>query len=254
MHPSQRLPRFTYFVLGAFLALCPSPSPAKTATITFKTDVTSYTVTFDDSKISESEIRALIPLSPNVGTYANLPSTQNFFMTRSANAGAVFDKTLIALPIEFCPTDDPAYAGCYNNVISSPHFLANASINLEKSRKGLAWLQSLPHPKELQPVIDYLVKQLSTSISIEDAKFRYFSTWDVTILKGKLAGLDDAPSCPDVFKELNAAKSKEEKYNVVAHDWLSCVLNAARYKKGTYPLNSWKAFAQDFTIQEKYVE
>jgi len=254
MHRSQLLSRVIQFFLCVFLALCPTPASAKTATITFKTSVTSYTITFDDAKISEAEIRNLIPLSPNVGTYANLPSTQNFFMTRSANAGAVFDKTLIALPIEFCPTDDSAYSNCYNNVISSPQFLANASINLEKSRKGLAWLQSLPHPKELQPVIDYLVRQLSVSISIEDARFRYFSTWDVNILKGKLAGLDATPSCPDAFKELNDAKSKEEKYNVVAHDWLSCVLNAARHKKETYPLNSWKAFAQNFAIQEKYVE
>lgn len=175
-------------------------------------------------------------------------------MTYSENASGVIDKTLIALSVELCLEHDPAYIDCANNSVTSPNFSLNAAVNLEKSRKGLEWLRDLPHPKELRPVIDYLVKQLSLSVWMEDAKFRYYSTSDAAVLKQKPAGLYAPPSCPDVFKKLDEAKTKEEKFQVVWHDWHNCVLDATRDKMGTYPLNSWQSFLQDFGIEEKYTE
>jgi hypothetical protein len=57
-----------------------------------------------------------------------------------------------------------------------------------------------------------------------------------------------------MFKELNEAKTKKEKYELVWHDWQNCVLAAARDKFGTYPVNSWKTFLQNYGIDEKYIE
>jgi hypothetical protein len=253
MHPSQHLPGLVRFFLLLFLALFPTPSPSKTITPTFKSDDTSYSITFDDSKISESTIRTLIPLSPYVSTYAYIPNMQNFWTTQSSDAGGVVDKTLIAIPIEGCIKEDPAYIDCDNNSVTSPNFLRNSSVNLEKDHKGLAWLQNLPHPKELQPVVDYLVKQVSTSVWVEDARFRYYSTWGANVLKQKPAGLDAAPSCPDAFKELGEAKTKAEKYLVVYQTWQNC-LNTASRKNETHPLSSWKSFLKNLGIQEKYTE
>jgi hypothetical protein len=253
MHNSKRLSLFTRLSIFFLLSALPVSSLTKSITLTFKSDDTSYTITFDDAKISEAQVRTLIPLSPYVSNYAYYPNMENFSTAQSSEPRAI-DKFLTALPLELCPEDQPAYTDCSNNAPLSQNFFRNASVNLEKSHKGLAWLQSLPHPKELQSVIDYLVKNLSASVAVEDAKFRYYSTWDISVLKQATGALGASSACSAAFQKIDAATTHEEKYKAVWHDWHNCVLTAARTPNEIYPLKAWHSFLKAFDIQEKYYE
>lgn len=253
MHPSKQLSRIPQLALFLLLAALPISSHPKSVTLTFKSEDTSYTITFDSTKFSEAQIRSFIPLSPYVSNYAYYPNMENFSTAQSSEPRGI-DKILTALDLERCPENQPAYTNCANNPPLSPNFFRNASVNLEKNHKGLAWLQNLPHPKELQPVIDYLLKNLSASVAVEDTKFRYYSSWDVTVLKKTTADLGASSACSTTFQKLDAATSNEEKYQLVSHDWHNCVLSATHPSNEIYPLNSWNSFLKSSAIQEKYFE
>jgi len=253
MHPFRHIPLFAQLALVLFLTALPVSSRPKTVTLSFKDADTSYTITFDSSKISEAQIRSFIPLSPYVSSYSYYPNMENFSTASSSDPRGI-DKFLTALSLELCLDNQPAYTDCANNHPLSPNFFRNASVNLEKSRKGLAWLQNLPHPKELQPVIDYLLKNLSSSVAVEDAEFRYYSTWNVDVLKQASARLGASPACSATLKKIETTTSHDEKYQLVWHDWHNCVLTATRTPNEIYPLNAWNSFLKAFGIQEKYYE
>jgi hypothetical protein len=237
----------------AILGLWSPHSEAKTVTLTFSTDNTNYTVSFDTSRISESQMRELVLLSPLVTDYAGVPHPEGFWIGASTK-GAVRDKRLLAVPLENCSKDDAAYTSCQASDISSPNFLHNAEVNLGKARRGLAWLQHLDHPKELQPVIDYLLHGLEVSVWMDEIQFRYYTTWDERVLKEAHEGIDSFRLCPDVFKKLETTSSKEEKYRIVRFDWASCMVGAASRRLGSYPTESWKSFLQTYGIKEHYME
>jgi len=253
MHSSKRLSPFTHALIFLLLAAFPVSSQSKTVTLTFKSDDTSYTITFDTAKISEAQIRTFIPLSPYVSGFAYYPNMENFSTAQSSEPRGI-DKFLTALGLELCLADQPAYTDCSNNAPLSTNFFRNASVNLDKNRKGLAWLKDLPHPKELQPVIDYLLKRLSMSVAVEDARFRYYSSWDLDVLRKTSADLGASSACFKTFEKINAATSNEEKYQVVWHDWQNCVLSATHTSNEIYPLKSWNSFLQAFAIKENYHE
>jgi hypothetical protein len=253
MHPSKRVSPFANVLILSFLAAFPASSQSKTVTLTFKSDDTSYVITFDDTKISEAQIRTLIPLSPYVSGYAYYPNMENFSTAQSSEPRGI-DKFLTALALEICLADQPAYTDCSHNAPLSTNFFRNASVNLDKNRKGLAWLQDLPHPEELQPVIDYLLKRLSTSVAMEDARFRYYSSWDLDVLRKTSADLRASSACSKTLEKINAATSNEEKYQVVWRDWQNCVLSATHTSNEIYPLKSWNSFLQAFAIKENYHE
>ena len=247
-------PRFKFILLTfAILVLWATRLWARTVTLTFSTDDTNYTVSFDPSKISEIQMRELVILSPFVTDYAGVPHSKGFWIGASTK-GAVQDKVLFAVPLEYCSQDDTAYTSCQTNDISSPTFLRNAEVNLEKSRRGLEWLQQLDHPQELQHVVDYLLPRLEISVWIEEIKLRYYKTWDEHILKEVHEDIDSARLCPDVLRKLETGSSNEGKYRIVRFDWANCMLGAANCRQGNYPTESWNSFLKAYGVNEHYTE
>lgn len=233
------------------LAIFVPSSWAKPVTLTFKTVNDIYTVSFDSSRIPERRVRELIILSPFVVDYINDSPTKNFSAAGST-VGTVVNKLLIALPLELCIANDPAYSNCAKNDVSTPNFLRNAEINLRKSRRGLASLEHLDVPSELEPVFKFLQEGLALSLWIEETRFRYYTTWDENILKAEHAGIDPAQLCQETFQKLNAANSKEQKYEIVRFDWANCMVRAVNRKLGQYPTDSWNAFLKAYGISEHY--
>ena len=86
---------------------------------------------------------AFIPLSPYVSNYAYYPNMENFSTAQSSEPRGI-DKFLTALGLELCLADQPAYTDCSNNAPLSTNFFRNASVNLDKNRKDLAWLKRSP--------------------------------------------------------------------------------------------------------------
>lgn len=246
------------FALLLVAMLIPVCRAGTIVTLTFKTEDTQYTVSFDSSRISDRKMRELIILSPLVTDYAGVPgpgATQEF-EAMGSTTGNVVDKSLAAVPLEQCDPDDPTYVGCATNEISSPNFLRNAEVNLERSRRGLAWLQHLDYPQELQPVAAYLQERLAFSLWIEERRFEYYSTWDDRALQRTYDGVDPAALCGQAFKELGAASSSPKlKHEIVRVGWVNCIRQSvfARHPS-RYPVGAWNAFLKAYGIAENYKE
>lgn len=251
VHRARPQKKFAPLVLCVLAVACLAVSCAKPKTLTFKTDDTAYSVSFDSAQIPEREMRNLIILSPVVTDYVGVPGPGDFTAVGSIN-GNVHDKALVAVPLELCLEADAAYTHCYHNDIGSPDFLHNASVNLEKSRQGLAWLRALQYPSDLQPVVTFLERGLASSIAIEEAKFKYYSTWDDKVLAQPLNDLHPEDICSNVFKTLRAARTEPDKYSVVRTQWTNCVLQHA--PRGRYPTDVWDKFLRDYRIKETYNE
>jgi hypothetical protein len=224
---------------------------AQSRTLTFKTIDDIDTVSFDPSKISETKLRQLILLSPVIVSYFNdLPARD--LSAAGSRQGDTINKVFLALPLELCIASDPAYSHCEENNIGGPNFLRSAKINLEKGRRGLKWLQNLDYPKELQPVIKFLLERLALSLWTEETRFKYYSAWDESVLKGVHDGIDPMQICAETFRKLKAASSEEEKYRIVRFDWANCMIKAIDHRLNSYPINSWNAFLQSYGITEHY--
>jgi hypothetical protein len=245
------------FALLLVAMLIPVCRAGTIVTLTFKTEDTQYTVSFDSSKISDRKMRELIILSPLVTDYAGVPGpgAKQEFQAVGSTTGDVVDKSLAAVPLELCDPDDPRYVGCATNDISSPDFLRNAEVNLERSRRGLAWLQQIDHPQELQPVLAYLQERLALSLWIEERRFEYYSTWDDRALQRTYDGVDPAAACGQTFKELPVASSPKLKHEIVRVGWVNCIRQSVFARQpGRYPVRAWNAFLKAYGITENYKE
>jgi hypothetical protein len=242
--------QMTFSLLMMLASFVPGFS-GKPLSLSYKTDDAKYTLTFDSSRISESRMRELVILSPFIVDYTDANPTKDFWAVGSIK-GSVVDKKLLALPLEQCLQGDPAYRDCANNYISSPNFLRNAEINLERTGRGLARLQRLDYPKELQPAVQFLLDGLALSLWIEETRFKYYSTWDESILKQAHDGIDPVQICPEAFQKLEATSSKDEKYRIVRFVWANCMIKAIDHQLDSYPINSWDDFRKSYGITEHY--
>lgn len=229
------------------------PCRSATQTLTFETANDTDTITFDPSKISEHRLRELIVYSPYIVSYWNdMPNAS--LSALGSMTGTVPNKHFCALPLEQCIAGDPSYSDCRtkNKDVVSATFLRNADVNLEKSKHGLSSLQHLDHPSELNSVANFLERWLSASIWIEQARLRYYSSWDERFLKEVHDGADPGETCAEVFSKLANERSNDEKYRIVRFDWANCVLKAFDRQLGPYPLNEWNAFLKAYGITETY--
>jgi hypothetical protein len=228
-------------------------SQAQTFTLIFDSGDEIDTVTFDPAKISDAKLRDLMMLSPYIADYFNQLPARDIWAGWSMD-GAGVDKGFFSLSLKLCDPTDLAYVHCETNDVGGPNFARNAEVNLKKSRRGLAWLQNFDAPKELEPVMKFLVEGLRLSLQTEESKLRYFSTWGENILKEAHDGIEPAALCPEIFQTLDGATSEEEKYRVVAHDWANCMNSAIQRKLGKYPVASWNAFLRAYGIRESFRE
>jgi hypothetical protein len=176
------------------------------------------------------------------------------FSAAGSTTATRVDKVFIALPLELCIASDPAYSHCEDNSVGGPNFLRNANVNLERGKRGLRWLERLEHPRELEPVVTFLEKSLESSLWTEQTRFKYYSTWDESVLKEVHEGIDAVSSCPKIFAKLQAATSKEQKYQIVRFEWANCIVQAIDRQLGPYPLDAWSAFLKAYGITEEHKE
>jgi hypothetical protein len=148
--------------------------------------------------------------------------------------------------------------------MDGPNFLRNANVNVQKSRRGLEWLQHLQYPEQLRPVGKFLLDGLAFSLRIEEKRLEYYWTWDENRLREFSGDIHPGQLCPETCKNLERAKSesapskgaqfKEERYRIVRFEWANCMLKAMDKKLGYYPISSWNAFLSTHRIAEHYQE
>jgi len=235
-------------LIGALsLSLIATSVGAQNVTLVFGDAEEKYTVTFDPLKISENEVRQIVPLSPY--TEDEGPFTAGIDVNKD-----VRDKVFIAPRLEGCIDNDSRYRPCGTRDLHDPHYFANAEINIQEAERQLSLLDKGRYPKQLEPVVKHLRRSLSFSLWMEQARLEYYKTWDIDVLKRGYGDFEPATSCAKIFRRLESAASRDEKYSLVSFGWYNCVLDGTRSQFGRYPMEAWLEFLKDFGIDEQYTE
>jgi hypothetical protein len=222
-------------VLLAVLALLAVPTfaGADPQRLVFPTLLGEYQLAFDDKRTPESEVRALVILSPHLAGWTSLA---------------------VAPRLERCEVGDPAYLDCRTRSPQSPSFLWNARVNLERGGAALNQLRGLRPPPELEPVVTWLQRSLTFSLWLEETKLEFFRTGDVAVLRRRYEDVDPARECGSVIDDVARAASPDAQFDLVVLRWHNCVNNQFRRRLGAYPMPAWKRFLSAWRINERVVE
>lgn len=224
--------RAARLALLALLTLAPAAG-AETRRIVLPTLLGEYHLSFDDRRTSESDLRALVILSPHLAGWNSLA---------------------VAPRLERCVTDDPAYLDCRTRSPQSPSFLWNARVNLERGNAALAQLRGLPAPPELEPVVTWLQRSLTFSLWLEETKLEFFRTGEVAALRRRYEDVEPTRDCAAIIDDIGRAGSPDAQFDLVVLRWHNCVNNQYRRRLGEYPMPAWKRFLSAWRIRERVVE
>ncbi len=204
------------------------PAQARQVTLKFDAFPAPVTYTFDTRRISESEMTRLYRFSPHA-----------FY--------------LYSFWLEMCIDGDPEYLKCGSRDLDDPNFLANAQVNLRKSRRILQELDRVSHPKELAGAVKYLRETLAFSLWIEERRLDFIKTGDLSILEQNYGQLSGKQVCPQVLAEIRATASDRAKWNLIQYKWHNCMNLAFLDQQGfggNYLRDEWKRFLDAYGIEE----
>ncbi|MBV8866620.1 MAG: hypothetical protein JO210_14595 [Acidobacteriaceae bacterium] len=211
--------------------------------LTFDDEWDRYTLTFDDSKISQTALRQLAWLSPHMP-----PDMPSPYDSATSDINGVIDKVFTARPLERCSAEDPAYRDCSSNQLDSRTFFHNAEVNIAKSETQLRRLQHLQVPAELARVKEYLTDKLERYLLIEKARSAYYKNWNVSVLLYTTKSICGNDADLTILRQLSG-QPRRVQYRLVQHDW-SNQMSSCISKNGTYPVQSWKTFLSVYKIKE----
>ena len=219
-------------LLALALAL-PATAAAEPQRLVFPTLLGEYHLLFDDRRASESDVRALVVLSPHLAGWTSLA---------------------VAPRLERCVVGDPAYLACGNRSVRSHTFLWNARVNLDRGAAALTHLRGLRVPSELEPVWLWLQRSLAFSLWLEETKLEFFRTGNVAVLRRHYEDMDPGRECAAVLGDVARAPSTDAQFELVVLPWHNCANYQFRRRLGDYPMAAWQRFLAAWRITERLVE
>jgi hypothetical protein len=218
--------------LAALLLLLAPSAVAASRTLVFTTLHGEYQLTFDDARLREADLRALVVLSPHLAGWTSLA---------------------VAPRLERCVAGDPAYLEC-TRASDSPRFLWNARVNLEAGAATLRTLGELRTPAELEPVLAWFRRSLAFSLWLEETKLDFYRSRDIAVLTRRYESAEPARGCGPAVAAVRAAPSRQEQDDAVGLEWHNCVNDLARRDIGDDPLAAWRRFLTSWGIGERITE
>jgi hypothetical protein len=224
--------RALLLLLVTVLAL-PAPAAAEPRKLVLPTLAGEYHLLYDDHRASESDIRALVVLSPHLAGWTSLA---------------------VAPRLERCVVGDPAYLACGDRSVHSPTFLWNARVNLDRGAGALTTLRALRVPPELEPVSLWLQRSLAFSLWLEETKLEFFRNADVAVLRRRYEDIDPVRDCGAVLADVARAATPDAQFDLVVLPWHNCVNDQFRRRLGDYPMAAWQNFLVSWKITERLIE
>jgi hypothetical protein len=224
--------RIALALLVVVLSL-PTTARAELQRLVFPTLLGEYHLVYDDRRVSESDVRPLVVLSPHLAGWTSLA---------------------VAPRLERCVVGDPAYMACGNRSVRSHTFLWNARVNLDRGTAALTNLRGLRVPPELEPVSLWLQRSLSFSLWLEETKLEFFRTGDAGVLRRRYEDMDPTRECGGVLAEVARTPSPDTQFDIAVLPWHNCVNHQFRRRLGDYPIASWQHFLSSWKITERLIE
>jgi hypothetical protein len=200
--------------------------------LVFPTLLGEYQLNYNDRQLSEAELREMAILSPHLAGWTSLA---------------------VAPRLDRCVVDDPAYLQCGGRSPTSPTFLWNARVNLDRGAASLARLRGLRVAPELEPVSTWLQRSLAFSLWLEETKLEFFRSADVAILRRRYEDVDLGRECGSVTNEVARAGS-DAQFDIVLLRWHNCANSLVRRRLGEYPMGDWRRFLSIWQITERFIE
>jgi hypothetical protein len=224
MLPKSSDVRRSIFILLAGVVAASAWGQSPTRTLSIKYGEAEQKLTFNPNLISEDEVRRFAQLSPNTSEYAlNLSPT-----------------------LELCVAGKPEYLECGSRDLHAKNFYRNAEINLKKGSAALRYLADLQHPRELDPIVEYLSSSLTFALWREQTRLDFYKSWNLNVLRREYQDLKPNALCSTVIQAISMASTEDEKYRL-AREWSTCLLRA---RPQPYPEAAWRRFLKAYGITE----
>jgi hypothetical protein len=136
-----------------------------------------------------------------------------------------------------------------NTPVADAAFMKDAALNLDKARKQVQSFPPVPVPPALQPVKDYLLKDMERGLEREAALYTYLKSGDLGPMRQILCKLCACGKPEEVLlAQLRATTDPAEKI-LLAGEWH----NRANHceKRPTYPMEAWAQFLNENGITER---
>jgi hypothetical protein len=213
------------------LLLVPQLALAKPTKITVAAGNGDLTLTFDPKKISKADLTAAATLAPE------------------SNPDGVTTAGL-----ETCRDAAGATGPCAGpHTPAQPAFFRDAEYMRKENAAIVKAAADRVVPKELEPAKEWLRKQAAFYAGLEERKLAFYTSWKSADLAPPIEGIDGAKACAAIIAKVDAAPSKDVKYDLVRNTWHNCMNTEKHTAMGDYPAAPWKAFLKAKGIKTKFV-
>ncbi len=155
-------------------------------------------------------------------------------------------------PIEFDAAPLPKIGPDPVVITETSPFFINAEKVLAYGRNEIKMLQSEKLPPVLEPGRSYLLRYLHFSLTVGELRFSYIKTGETKSLVEMLCQYCSCKSEANqkLVKELGEHSSIAARTKISLYSWYNTVLLCFNSQSGTYPVEVWKQFLQQYGIQE----
>jgi hypothetical protein len=221
-------------VIAAVMLGLPLAAHAAHQTMVLPTLLGEYHLTYDNRKVNEADLKPLVILSPHLAGWSSIAVTPR---------------------LERCVVGETQYLDCRDRSVSSPTFLWNARVNLQRGAAMLDGLRAMRAPAELDPVVTWLQSSLAFSLWLEETKLEFYQSGDVNVLRRRYGEMEPARGCAAALEQVQrGVASNNAQYDMVVLPWHNCVNDMFRRRLGDYPMAAWQHFLSKWGIQERFVE
>lgn len=188
-------------------------------------------LTYEPKKISKADLTAAAALAPE------------------ANPDGI-----VTAGLETCRGADGAPGPCAGpHTPAQPAFFKDAEVMLKENAATVRAATERVVPKELEPAKEWLRKQTAFYAGLEERKLAFYKSWKTADLAPPIEGIDGSKACAPIVAKIDAAASKDAKYDLVRNTWHNCLNDQKHAAMGDYPAAPWKAFLKAKGVKAKLV-
>ena len=217
--------------LFALVLAVPGLAVAKPTKITIAAGNGDLTLTFEPKKISKADLTAAATLAPE------------------SNPDGVATASL-----ETCRDAAGKTGPCTGpHTPAQPVFFRDAEFMLKDNAAIVKAAADRVVPKELEPAKEWVRRTAAFYAGLEERKLAYYKSWKSADLAPPIEGIDGAKACAAIVGKIDAAPSKDAKYDLVHNTWHNCMNDQKHAAMGEYPAAPWKAFLKATGVKAKFV-
>lgn len=154
--------------------------------------------------------------------------------------------------LELCVDGDADYLPCGDRALGAENFLSNADVNIRRGQEVLSALDRLNVPSSLLPPLRYYRRGVVFWLCLERARLAYYRG-DGDALRAKCDAVDPSARCSSWIAQASVARSNGDRDQLAKCGWHNCMNDAFHEGYGEYPRDAWRAFLEEFSIQETVI-